>query len=90
MLPQTSLQLREYEMALAHTPVLLDELIELLRPRRGDVAVFGAAYAFPGVLRDGRAAFRAYLVLGIRLDGLAVEALADVLLDKKLLFGYLI
>ena len=26
MLPQTSLQLREYEMALAHTPVLLEEL----------------------------------------------------------------
>ena len=32
MLPQTSMQLREYEMALAHTPVLLDELLELLRP----------------------------------------------------------
>jgi hypothetical protein len=32
MLPQTSNQLREYEMALAHTPVLLDELLELLRP----------------------------------------------------------
>ena len=35
MLPQMSLQLREYEMALAHTPVLLDELLELLRPAPG-------------------------------------------------------
>ncbi len=45
MLPQTSLQLAEYEMALAHTPVLLDELIELLRPASGETAVdctFGA------------------------------------------------
>ena len=45
MLPQTSIQLREYEMALAHTPVLLDELLELLRPARGEVAIdctFGA------------------------------------------------
>jgi len=45
MLPQTSLQLAEYEMALAHTPVLLDELIELLRPSAGELAVdctFGA------------------------------------------------
>jgi 16S rRNA (cytosine1402-N4)-methyltransferase len=39
MLPQTSIQLREYEMALAHTPVLLDELIELLRPARGETAI---------------------------------------------------
>jgi len=39
------MQLREYEMALAHTPVLLDELLELLRPARGEVAIdctFGA------------------------------------------------
>jgi 16S rRNA (cytosine1402-N4)-methyltransferase len=45
MLPLTSLQLAEYEMALAHTPVLLDELVELLRPAPGEVAVdctFGA------------------------------------------------
>ena len=45
MLPQTSIQLREYEMALAHTPVLLDELLELLRPARGETAIdctFGA------------------------------------------------
>ena len=45
MLLQTSLQLREYEMALAHTPVLLDELLELLRPEKGEVAIdctFGA------------------------------------------------
>jgi 16S rRNA (cytosine1402-N4)-methyltransferase len=45
MLPLTSIQLREYEMALAHTPVLLDELIELLRPGTGETAVdctFGA------------------------------------------------
>jgi 16S rRNA (cytosine1402-N4)-methyltransferase len=45
MLPLTSIQLREYEMALAHTPVLLDELIELLRPASGETAIdctFGA------------------------------------------------
>jgi 16S rRNA (cytosine1402-N4)-methyltransferase len=39
------MRLDEYEMALAHTPVLLDELLELLRPARGEVAVdctFGA------------------------------------------------
>jgi 16S rRNA (cytosine1402-N4)-methyltransferase len=39
MLPLTSIQLREYEMALAHTPVLLEELIELLRPAEGETAV---------------------------------------------------
>jgi len=39
MLPLTSIQLREYEMALAHTPVLLDELIELLRPAKGETAI---------------------------------------------------
>lgn len=45
MLPQTSWQLHEFEMALAHTPVMLDELLELLRPAEGEVAVdctFGA------------------------------------------------
>ncbi len=45
MLPLTSISLREYEMALAHTPVLLDELVELLRPARGETAIdctFGA------------------------------------------------
>ncbi len=45
MLPQTSLRLSEYEMVLAHTPVLLEELIELLRPEAGEVAIdctFGA------------------------------------------------
>ncbi len=45
MLPQTSLRLREYEMALAHTPVLLEELVELIDPRPGEIAVdctFGA------------------------------------------------
>jgi len=39
------MRLDEYEMALAHTPVLLDELLELLRPACGEVAVdctFGA------------------------------------------------
>ena len=29
----------EYEMALAHTPVLLDELVELLRPAEGEVGL---------------------------------------------------
>jgi 16S rRNA (cytosine1402-N4)-methyltransferase len=45
MLPQTSLRLSEDEMVLAHTPVLLEELIELLRPEPGEVAIdctFGA------------------------------------------------
>jgi 16S rRNA (cytosine1402-N4)-methyltransferase len=45
MLPQTSLQLREYEMALAHTPVLPEELVDLLKPVAGEVAfdaTFGA------------------------------------------------
>ena len=45
MLPQTSWQLHESEMALAHTPVLVDELLESLRPAEGEVAVdctFGA------------------------------------------------
>ena len=45
MLPQTSLRLSEYEMVLAHTPVLLEELIELLKPEPGEVAIdctFGA------------------------------------------------
>jgi len=45
MLPLTSRDLREYEMALAHTPVLLEELVELLRPAPGETAVdctFGA------------------------------------------------
>jgi 16S rRNA (cytosine1402-N4)-methyltransferase len=45
MLSQTSLQLREYEMALAHTPVLLEELLDLLKPSPGETAfdaTFGA------------------------------------------------
>jgi 16S rRNA (cytosine1402-N4)-methyltransferase len=45
MLPQTSLQLREYEMVLAHTPVLPEELVDLLKPVAGEVAfdaTFGA------------------------------------------------
>jgi 16S rRNA (cytosine1402-N4)-methyltransferase len=45
MLPQTSLRLSEYEMVLAHTPVLLEELVELLKPQAGEVAIdctFGA------------------------------------------------
>jgi 16S rRNA (cytosine1402-N4)-methyltransferase len=45
MRPQTSLQFREYEMALAHMPVLLEELVELVKPGSGEVAVdctFGA------------------------------------------------
>ena len=45
MLPQTSWQLHELDMALAHTPVLLDEFVELVAPAEGDVAVdctFGA------------------------------------------------
>jgi 16S rRNA (cytosine1402-N4)-methyltransferase len=45
MLPQMSLQLREYEMVLAHTPVLPEELVDLLKPVAGEVAfdaTFGA------------------------------------------------
>jgi 16S rRNA (cytosine1402-N4)-methyltransferase len=45
MLSQMSLQLREDEMALAHTPVLLEELVDLLKPAAGEVAfdaTFGA------------------------------------------------
>ena len=38
MLPQTSFHVSEYEMALAHTPVLLDELVELLKPAPGETA----------------------------------------------------
>jgi 16S rRNA (cytosine1402-N4)-methyltransferase len=41
MLPQTSLQLREYEMVLAHTPVLLEELVDLLKPAPGETAFDG-------------------------------------------------
>jgi len=50
----------EYEMALAHTPVLLEELVELLSPSRGEVAfdaTFGAgghaAAVAPGLGPDG-------------------------------------
>ncbi len=45
MLPQTSLHFREYEMALAHTPVLVEELLDLLTPAAGETAfdaTFGA------------------------------------------------
>ena len=48
MPPLTSsllLALGEYEMALAHTPVLLEELVDLLQPKPGEVvfdATFGA------------------------------------------------
>jgi 16S rRNA (cytosine1402-N4)-methyltransferase len=45
MLPQTNLHVSEYEMALAHTPVLLDELVDLLEPAPGETAIdatFGA------------------------------------------------
>jgi 16S rRNA (cytosine1402-N4)-methyltransferase len=45
MLPQTSLHFREYEMALAHTPVLVEELLDLLKPTAGETAfdaTFGA------------------------------------------------
>jgi 16S rRNA (cytosine1402-N4)-methyltransferase len=48
MPPLTSsllLDLREYEMALAHTPVLLEELVDLLSPQPGEAvldATFGA------------------------------------------------
>jgi len=45
MLPQTSLRVSEWEMTLAHTPVLVEELLDLLRPQAGEVAIdctFGA------------------------------------------------
>ncbi len=45
MLPQTNWQISEYEMALAHMPVLLDELVDLLKPAAGETAfdaTFGA------------------------------------------------
>jgi 16S rRNA (cytosine1402-N4)-methyltransferase len=45
MLPQTNCQFSEYEMALAHMPVLLDELVDLLKPGPGESAfdaTFGA------------------------------------------------
>jgi 16S rRNA (cytosine1402-N4)-methyltransferase len=45
MLAQTNSRFREYEMVLAHTPVLLEELIDLLKPLPGEVALdatFGA------------------------------------------------
>ena len=45
MLPQTNFRACDYEMALAHTPVLLDELVDLLKPEPGETAfdaTFGA------------------------------------------------
>jgi len=45
MLPQINFHVSEYEMALAHTPVLLDELVDLLKPVAGETAfdaTFGA------------------------------------------------
>jgi len=45
MLAQTNSRFREYEMVLAHTPVLLEELVDLLKPAPGEVAfdaTFGA------------------------------------------------
>jgi len=46
MLPQTNFHVSEYDdMALAHTPVLLDELVDLLKPAAGETAfdaTFGA------------------------------------------------
>jgi 16S rRNA (cytosine1402-N4)-methyltransferase len=50
MPPLTSsllLDLSEYEMALAHTPVLLEELVDLLSPRSGE-AVFDATFGAGG------------------------------------------
>jgi 16S rRNA (cytosine1402-N4)-methyltransferase len=50
MPPLTSsllLDLSEYEMALAHTPVLLDELLDLLQPQPGEVA-FDATFGGGG------------------------------------------
>ena len=61
MTSPTSLRLLdycEYEMVLAHTPVLLEELVDLLAPQRGDAvfdATFGAgghAEAVAGLLGD--------------------------------------
>jgi len=41
MLPQTNLSVSEWEMALAHMPVLLDELVDLLKPALGETAFDG-------------------------------------------------
>jgi len=41
MLPQTNSQPREYEMALAHTPVLLEEVVDLLKAEPGEAAFDG-------------------------------------------------
>ena len=41
MLPQTNLSVSEWEMALAHMPVLLDELVDLLKPAPGETAFDG-------------------------------------------------
>jgi 16S rRNA (cytosine1402-N4)-methyltransferase len=47
MLPQTNWQISEYEMALAHMPVLLDELVDLLKPAPGETA-FDATFGGGG------------------------------------------
>ena len=54
MLPQTNYHVSEYEMALAHTPVLLDELVDLLKPAAGEIAfdaTFGAGGQAAAVAR---------------------------------------
>jgi len=54
MLPQTNFRISEYEMALAHTPVLLDELVDLLKPAAGEIAfdaTFGAGGQAAAVAR---------------------------------------
>ena len=81
MLPQLSMRLDEYEMALAHTPVLLDELLELLRPARGEVAVdctFGAGGHAEAVAAELGSRGR---LIAVDRDPTVVEFVRDVARD---------
>lgn len=78
MLPQTSWQVDELEMALAHTPVLLEELVELLQPAEGEVAIdctFGAGGHAAAVARRLGATG---LLIAVDRDPHVVEFFRDV------------